>query len=78
MSLKKRSVTLYGHATSVALEPEFWKVIDAHVKDTEQSFAGFVRDQDDLRLANKLERNLGSHLRVWALNHISNQIKLTN
>ena len=26
--LKKRSVTLAGHATSVALEPEFWTVLD--------------------------------------------------
>ena len=28
-SLKKRSVSLSGHATSLALEPEFWAVIDA-------------------------------------------------
>jgi len=26
--LKKRSVTLAGHPTSVALEPEFWVVLD--------------------------------------------------
>ena len=26
--LKKRSITLAGHATSVALEPEFWAVLD--------------------------------------------------
>ena len=28
-SLIKRSITLKGHRTSVALEPEFWAVIDA-------------------------------------------------
>jgi len=27
--LAKRSVLLSGHATSVALEPEFWAVLDA-------------------------------------------------
>lgn len=27
-TLKKRSVLLSGHATSVALEPEFWAVLD--------------------------------------------------
>ncbi|MFN4297001.1 MAG: ribbon-helix-helix domain-containing protein [Brevundimonas sp.] len=27
-TLKKRSVQLSGHATSVALEPEFWAVLD--------------------------------------------------
>jgi len=26
--LKKRSITLSGHATSVALEPEFWSVLE--------------------------------------------------
>ncbi|WP_297803452.1 ribbon-helix-helix domain-containing protein [uncultured Brevundimonas sp.] len=28
-NLSKRSVLLSGHATSVALEPEFWAVLDA-------------------------------------------------
>ena len=27
--LKKRSITLSGHATSVALEPEFWAALEA-------------------------------------------------
>jgi predicted DNA-binding ribbon-helix-helix protein len=27
--LKKRSITLSGHATSVALEPEFWVALEA-------------------------------------------------
>lgn len=29
LSLEKRSVTLKGHRTSVALEPAFWSCIDA-------------------------------------------------
>jgi predicted DNA-binding ribbon-helix-helix protein len=29
VSLKKRSINLSGHATSLALEPEFWAVLDA-------------------------------------------------
>ena len=27
--LRKRSILLAGHATSIALEPEFWAVLDA-------------------------------------------------
>ena len=27
--LKKRSITLSGHATSVALEPEFWAALES-------------------------------------------------
>lgn len=67
MSLKKRSVSLYGHQTSLALEPEFWAIIDAHVKENEGSFARFIREQDDARLAKDKNRNLASHLRVWVL-----------
>jgi len=70
MSLKKRSVTLYGHQTSLALEPEFWSVIDAHVKGSGESFARFIREEDDKRLADNKGRNLASHLRVWVLNSV--------
>jgi predicted DNA-binding ribbon-helix-helix protein len=71
MSFKKRSVSLYGHQTSLALEPEFWQVIDNYIVQTNQSLAQFLREQDDLRLENGQGRNLASHLRVWALNHVS-------
>ncbi len=32
MSLEKRSLTLAGHRTSVALEPEFWAALEAHAR----------------------------------------------
>lgn len=70
MSLKKRSVSLYGHQTSLALEPEFWTVIDRHVAQSGESFARFIREQDDFRLAEDKGRNLASHLRVWVLTHV--------
>ncbi len=70
MSLKKRSVSLYGHQTSLALEPEFWTIIDAYVAQSGDSFAQFIREQDDLRLSQDVGRNLASHLRVWSLHHV--------
>jgi predicted DNA-binding ribbon-helix-helix protein len=63
----KRSISLYGHATSVALEPEFWVVIDAAVEASGASFASFIREQDDARMEGGPTRNLASHLRVWCL-----------
>jgi hypothetical protein len=41
-ALVKRSVLLSGHATSVALEPEFWAVLDAIAAtlDLSRSIAG--------------------------------------
>ena len=40
--LKKRSFSVAGHRTSVALEPEFWAVLDADAAKSRQSLAGLV------------------------------------
>src|SRR5579883_2647637 len=42
MMLKKRSFTLSGHRTSVALEPEFWAVIDKAAQDEGKALAALV------------------------------------
>jgi predicted DNA-binding ribbon-helix-helix protein len=47
--LKKRSVTLSGHATSVALEAEFWTVLDAITAETGLSQAGLMKRIDERR-----------------------------
>ncbi len=66
----KRSISLYGHQTSVALEAEFWAVIDANVAESGDSFASFIRARDDERMEGGATRNLASHLRVWCLGHV--------
>lgn len=71
--MKKRSISLYGHQTSVALEAEFWAVIDMAVKESDESFASFIRKRDDERMVGGPSRNLASHLRVWCLNYIAAQ-----
>ncbi len=63
MALKKRSFSLSGHRTSVALEAEFWAVIDAEVKKSGRSLAAFVADID----AGRGTRPLASALRLHAL-----------
>ena len=65
--MQKRSLSLHGHRTSLALEPEFWAVIDTAVKASGKSFARFIRDMDDRRIAEGVPQNLASYLRVWAL-----------
>jgi predicted DNA-binding ribbon-helix-helix protein len=61
--LKKRSFSLSGHRTSVALEAEFWSVIDAAAKRDGQSLAALVAQID----ATRGERPLASALRLYAL-----------
>jgi predicted DNA-binding ribbon-helix-helix protein len=68
--LKKRSFSLSGHRTSVALEEEFWAVLEAEAKNTGRSLAALVQNIDQLRGP----RPLASALRLQALavsrNHI--------
>jgi predicted DNA-binding ribbon-helix-helix protein len=40
--LKKRSLLLAGHATSLALEPEFWTVLEAMAEADGLSVAGLI------------------------------------
>jgi predicted DNA-binding ribbon-helix-helix protein len=61
MALRKRSFTLSGHRTSVALEPEFWAVLERGAEGG--SLAGFVAAVD----AARGERPLASALRLKAL-----------
>ena len=72
--LKKRSVVLSGHATSVALEEEFWAVLDAFADDRKMSRAGFLAWVDETRG----RRPLASACRVLALEWAAGNHRLTS
>ena len=61
--LKKRSFSLSGHRTSVALEEEFWGVLDGESEATGQSLSALVARIDLTRG----EKPLASALRLRAL-----------
>ncbi len=69
---KKRSLSLHGHKTSIALEAEFWEVIESHAKKREQSIAGLLAELDDQRIAEGNRSGLASYLRVWTLRQVLN------
>jgi len=62
--LEKRSFTLSGHRTSVALEPEFWAALAALAALRGRSLSALVSETDAARPP---ERSLASALRVRAL-----------
>ena len=68
--LKKRSVQLAGHATSLALEPEFWAVLEDLAAARSLSLAALITELDLARG----ERNLASACRLAALAHLQSQI----
>lgn len=62
--LKKRSILLSGHATSMALEPEFWAVLEDMARKQGLTLANLIGELDEGRG----ERPLASACRVAALN----------
>ncbi len=63
--LRKRSLMLAGHSTSVALEPEFWAVLEAMAADRAATLAATISSIDEKRAG----RPLASACRVAALAH---------
>ncbi|HEY5071254.1 MAG TPA: ribbon-helix-helix domain-containing protein [Caulobacteraceae bacterium] len=64
-SLRKRSLTLAGHATSLALEPEFWRVLEAMAESRCVSLAALIAGLD----LGRGGRPLASACRLAALEH---------
>ncbi|MBD8876301.1 aryl-sulfate sulfotransferase [Roseibium polysiphoniae] len=69
MALTKRSLALHGHRTSLALEPEFWAVIDQAARDRELSLASLIAEIDDNR---DPDDALSSSVRIYALAYVQN------
>ena len=61
--LRKRSINLAGHATSLALEPAFWDVLDSIAKGRGLALAALVGEID----AGRGDQPLASACRVEAL-----------
>jgi len=68
--LRKRSLSIAGHRTSLALEPEFWDALERAARDEAVSLAGMVRRIDDAR---DPEQGLASAVRVWLLERERNR-----
>ncbi|MDR3508282.1 MAG: ribbon-helix-helix domain-containing protein [Caulobacteraceae bacterium] len=61
--LRKRSISLSGHATSLALEPEFWETLTAMAAGRKISLASLIVEID----SGRADRPLASACRVAAL-----------
>ncbi|MFZ4762897.1 MAG: ribbon-helix-helix domain-containing protein [Alphaproteobacteria bacterium] len=71
--MKKYSINLQGHATSVSLEPEFWQELQTIAAARKLPISTLIAEID----ANRIDAyggNLSSALRVYVLK----TIKLTN
>jgi len=62
--LEKRSVSLSGHRTSIALEPEFWAALEAVAAQNGVALVALISRIDETRTP---EQKLASALRVFVL-----------
>ena len=73
--MRKRSLSLNGHRTSIALEPEFWTALERFAKADARSLPSLISEIDRARLDPTPPRNapqnapqgLASALRVYVL-----------
>jgi predicted DNA-binding ribbon-helix-helix protein len=68
--MKKRSVTLKGHPTSITLEDEFWTILKSIAKKKNQSIAGLINDIDEKRIERQSVHGLSSAIRIYVLNWV--------
>jgi predicted DNA-binding ribbon-helix-helix protein len=61
--VEKRSLTIVGHRTSIALEPEFWAGLEAMAEARGLPLATLIREIDEARE----QPNLSSAVRVAVL-----------
>ena len=67
MTMKKISVTLSGHQTSITLESEFIDVLQTLASRYGRSVASIICEIDKTRTANT---NLSSAVRIWILQQL--------
>jgi predicted DNA-binding ribbon-helix-helix protein len=60
--MKKRSVSIKGHSTSLSLEDEFWDALKYIAKSENKSIAALIAEIDASR---QIANNLSSAIRVF-------------
>lgn len=63
--MQKRSFSIAGHRTSIALEPEFWTGLEAMAADRGLSMAALVREVDESREVPNLSSALRLRVLAW-------------
>lgn len=58
--VRKRSVNIAGHATSISLEPVFWDALRAAAAEDGRTLVAIITEIDEARTT-----NLSSAIRVW-------------
>ena len=66
----KKSITLKGHRTSIALEAEFWAALEGFAKSDQRTLPALVNAIDRARLKQTPPPGLASAIRVYVLKRL--------
>lgn len=69
--LVKKSLSILGHRTSLALEVEFWQALENAAMDEQKSLVQLIAEIDKARHSDPEKRGLASAIRVWLLRYYS-------
>ena len=73
--MRKRSITIHGHQTSISLEDEFWQELAALAQARDLSLNALVTEIDKVRTSPRgSSANLSSTLRVYVLKQVKRKI----
>jgi predicted DNA-binding ribbon-helix-helix protein len=70
----KRSVTIAGHETSISLEPVFWDALRDAAAENALPINALIAQIDLERISAERPSNLGSAIRVWLYQRLSNTL----
>ncbi|MDV3250375.1 ribbon-helix-helix domain-containing protein [Devosia sp. BK] len=63
--MQKRSFSIAGHRTSIALEADFWTAFEEIASQRNLSLAALVREIDETREAANLSSAIRLHILRW-------------
>jgi predicted DNA-binding ribbon-helix-helix protein len=63
--MEKRSFSIVGHRTSIALEREFWHGLEAMAGERQLSLAGLIREIDETRTVTNLSSAVRLAVLAW-------------
>ncbi|GJL91767.1 MAG: aryl-sulfate sulfotransferase [Hyphococcus sp.] len=65
--MRKKSITLKGHRTSIALEAEFWTALEGFAQSDKRTLPALINSIDRNRLKLVPPPGLASAIRVYVL-----------
>ena len=71
--MDKRSLSIAGHRTSIALEPEFWAALEAMAAEKSTTMAGLIRQIDETRDTANLSSATRLAVLRWYQSKVSQQ-----